>query len=104
MSSFAETKITRSRPAYNTLYIIEPGGTEKVEANPDAIGLKVGIIFDTSRDKQEMHFYKFICHNDSVLTITSCDTTDVDYYGGKFASSLADATKQAFTISRLIRF
>eukprot|EP01039_Chlorochromonas_danica_P014882 gene14882-17433_t len=66
---------------YNTMYIIEPGGTEKVEANPDAIGLKVGVIFDTARDRQEMHFYRFICHNDSVLTITSMDTEDIDYYG-----------------------
>ncbi len=65
------------------MYIIEPGGTEKVEANPDAIGLKVGIICDTVRDKQEMHFFRFICHNDSVLTITSMDAEDIDYFGGK---------------------
>lgn len=64
------------------MYIIEPGGTEKVEANPDAIGLKVGIIYDTSREKQEMHFYRFICHNDSVLTVTAMGTEDIDYYGG----------------------
>jgi hypothetical protein len=63
------------------MYIVEPGETEKVEANPDAIGLKVGIIFDTSRDNQEMHFFRFICHNDSTLTITSMDTEDIDYFG-----------------------
>jgi hypothetical protein len=84
--------------AYNSMYVIQPGANEKVEANPDAIGLKLGIIFDTAREKQELLFYKFIVHNECEITITHVDLQDIDYYGGK--------TKKLFLsdISRRIIF
>lgn len=64
------------------MYLIEPGEVQVVEANPDPIGLKVGIVYETRREKQEFLFLRFGCSNDSVLTITSLDGEDVDYYGG----------------------
>jgi hypothetical protein len=53
-----------------------------VEANPDAVGLKVGIVFGAKTDKQELSFHRFTCNNDSVLTVTAMDGDDIDYYGG----------------------
>ena len=53
-----------------------------VEANPDAVGLKVGIVFAAKTDKQELSFHRFTCNNDSVLTVTAMDGDDIDYYGG----------------------
>lgn len=70
------------RTAYHTLYIIESGENCKVEANPDAIGLKIGVIYDTKIDKQEFLFHRFTCNNDSVLTITEMEGLDIQFYGG----------------------
>jgi hypothetical protein len=67
--------------SYHTMYIIEPGGVQVVEANPDAIGLKLGIIFEAKRFKQELTFFRFTCQNDSILTVTSIGGGDIDYYG-----------------------
>lgn len=64
------------------MYIIEPGEKQMVEANPDPNGLKVGAIYETRREKQELYFHRFTCSNDSILTITSVDGNDIDYYGG----------------------
>ncbi len=61
---------------------MEPGENCKVEANPDAIGLKIGLVYDTKKEKQEMLFHRFTCSNDSVLTITEMEGTDVQFYGG----------------------
>ncbi len=69
------------------MYIIEPGETQTVEANPDPNGLKLGVIYETRKDKQEMFFHRFTCGNDTILTITSVDGNDIDYYGGKGNSS-----------------
>jgi hypothetical protein len=66
---------------YHTMYIVDPGDIQVVEANPDAIGLKVGVVYDAKRFKQEFSFHRFTCQNDSTLTITSIDGDDVDYYG-----------------------
>jgi hypothetical protein len=71
--------------AYHTLYIVVPGEKKVVEANPDAIGLKLGVIYDTKPDKLELFFHRFTCANDSILTITSVDGDDIDYYGGNTA-------------------
>ncbi len=35
------------------------------------------------KEKQDVLFYRFTCHNESVLTITHIDPEDIDYYGGK---------------------
>lgn len=66
---------------YHTMYIVEPGDIQVVEANPDAIGLKVGIVYDAKRFKQEFSFHRFTCQNDSTLTVTSIGGDDIDYYG-----------------------
>ncbi len=66
---------------YHTMYIVDPGDIQVVEANPDAIGLKVGVIYDAKRFKQEFSFHRFTCQNDCTLTVTSIDGDDIDYYG-----------------------
>ena len=65
------------------MYIVESGETQLVEANPDAIGLKLGIIYETRREKQELLFHRFTCNNDSILTVVSMEGTEIDHYGGK---------------------
>jgi hypothetical protein len=65
------------------MYILMPGESQVVEANPDPIGLKVGIVYDTIRDTQDLLYHRFSCKNDCLLTLTSIEGDDVDYYGGK---------------------
>lgn len=38
---------------YNTLYTIEPGETRLVESQPDATGLKIGVIYHVDMTKKE---------------------------------------------------
>eukprot|EP00981_Chlorochromonas_danica_P008690 scaffold2270_cov242-Ochromonas_danica.AAC.4 len=63
------------------MYVVMPGESQLVEANPDPIGLKVGILYNTLKDSQEFLFHRFSCKNDSVLTITAVEGDDIDYYG-----------------------
>eukprot|EP01031_Cornospumella_fuschlensis_P023418 gene23418-28416_t len=63
------------------MYVVYPGESQVVEANPDPIGLKVGLVYDTLSQTQEFLFHRFSCKNDSILTITDVEASDVDYYG-----------------------
>ena len=67
---------------YKTLYIVEPGESTVVEANADAVGLRLGVIYD-ALDNRDILFYRFSCNNDSVLTVTSVDPKVIQHYGGK---------------------
>jgi hypothetical protein len=64
------------------MYVLEAGQSMQVEANPDAIGLKVGIIYNIKDDRQELLFHRFTCKNDSILIIKDLNQTDFDYGGG----------------------
>ena len=33
---------------YHSMYVLEPGQEGIVEANPDAVGLKIGVVYDTN--------------------------------------------------------
>lgn len=54
-----------------------------MEAQPDAIGLKIGLVYDTIFETKELLFQRFACKNDSVLTISELDYDDVSWFGGR---------------------
>ena len=64
------------------MYIVAPGESALIEANPDAIGLKLGIIYQTEKERNELYFHRFTCNNDSVLTITLVNGENITYFGG----------------------
>jgi len=66
---------------YHTMYIIGPGDSAVIEANPDAVGLKLGIVYQTEIERNELFFHRFTCSNDSVLTITILDGQNITYFG-----------------------
>jgi hypothetical protein len=70
--------------AYHTMYVIEPGESTIIEANPDAVGLKLGIIYNTEKERNELYFHRFTCNNDSTLTITTSDGENISYFGGDY--------------------
>jgi hypothetical protein len=67
--------------AYNTMYVLESNETATVEANPDPIGLKVGILYDVGFDKRELMVHLFVCKNDGVLNITEVKGDECAFYG-----------------------
>lgn len=67
------------------MYIVGPGESAMIEANPDAIGLKLGIIYQTEKERNELLFHRFTCNNDSILTITIINGENITYFGGFIA-------------------
>lgn len=65
------------------MYIVEPGGSVKAEAMPDALGLKIGLIYDANPETKELFFVRFSCKNDTVLNISEIADDDISWYGGK---------------------
>jgi hypothetical protein len=68
---------------YNTLYTLEPGVTRLVESQPDAIGLKIGVIYNVSKESKEFKYQRFVCKMDSVLNISEIDydTGEISWFG-----------------------
>lgn len=66
---------------YNALYVIEPGSTVMVESQPDATGLKVGLVYDCSLDTKEMFYQRFVCKTESILTISEIDGEEISWFG-----------------------
>jgi len=69
--------------AYHKMYILEPGESKPVEALTDPIGLKIAIVYDAAPDGQVLMYQRWAVKNESVLTITSINGTDIATYGGK---------------------
>jgi hypothetical protein len=80
-----KNKLLFSYLAYHTMYIVGPGESAMIEANPDAIGLKLGIIYQTEKERNELLFHRFTCNNDSFLTITLINGENITYFGGIIA-------------------
>jgi hypothetical protein len=76
--------------AYNAMYIIEPGGSVNAEAMPDALGLKIGLVYDANPSTKEIFFVRFTCKNDSVLNVSEMLEDDVSWYGGRLRSQLCN--------------
>lgn len=75
--------------AYVNMYIAEPGQSIKVEAAPDAFGLKIGVVLKVKPSSRagkggDLHFRKWKCKNESELIIETLDDT-VTGTGGEFA-------------------
>lgn len=70
-------------PAYNCLYLVEPGESVLLEAQPDAVGLKVGVVYDVTTDTQEILYQRFSCKNESILNVSELVNDDISWYGGE---------------------
>ena len=66
---------------YHSMYVLEPGQEGIVEANPDAVGLKVAIIYDTNNKTKEFLYHRFLCKNNSVFNISEVDSEEVSFFG-----------------------
>jgi len=63
------------------MYVLDPGQEGVVEANPDAVGLKVGVVYDTNNKAKEFLYHRFLCKNNSVFNISEVDSEEVSFYG-----------------------
>jgi hypothetical protein len=52
-----------------------------VEANPDAIGLKIAIVYRVDMDTKELFYQRFVAKNDSVCNISEVNDEEISYYG-----------------------
>jgi hypothetical protein len=68
--------------AYAAVYVIESLGSAKVQAQPDAIGLQVAVVYDFNGETDEVQFVRFTVKNDSVLSILEVDYDEISWYGG----------------------
>ena len=89
---------------YNTLYVIEPGSTVLVESQPDATGLKIGLVYDVDLAKKEFHYQRFVCKTDSVLSISEIDYDEISWFGdnitGPTKSKIRETNITAFTMAK----
>jgi hypothetical protein len=69
-------------PAYQNLYVVEPGTSCVVEAMPDPVGLKMGVIVGTSLSPQELIYQRFQCKNEAIFNISEIVGEDISFYGG----------------------
>jgi len=63
------------------MYILEPGDETLVEANPDAIGLKIGVCYMAKKETKEFFYLRYMAKNNAVFNISEIDGDDVSYYG-----------------------
>jgi membrane-bound inhibitor of C-type lysozyme len=74
--------------AYHEMFVVEPGESKQVQAASDPIGLKVAIVYDAAPEGQELFYQRWQCKNDSVLTVTYMNGSDISTFGGKLQDSL----------------
>lgn len=53
-----------------------------VEAMPDPVGLKMGVIVGISVDSQELIYQRFQCKNEAIFNISEITGEDISFYGG----------------------
>lgn len=73
------------RAAYQNLYIVEPGTSMVVEAMPDPVGLKMGVIVGINSESQELIYQRFQCKNEAIFNISEISGEDISFYGGTIA-------------------
>eukprot|EP01035_Chromulina_nebulosa_P018217 gene18217-23883_t len=71
---------------YKNMYIIEPGESKQVEAIPHDYGLRVGIIYDAKSEGQVLMYQRWVCKNESVLTVTFMNGGDISTFGDNTVS------------------
>lgn len=63
------------------MYILEPGDETVVEANPDAVGLKIGVCYMAKKETKEFFYLRYTVKSNAVFNISEIDGDDVSYYG-----------------------
>ena len=66
---------------YHSMFIFEPGQEGVVEANPDAVGLKIGVVYDANNKTKEFLYHRFLVKNESIFTISEVDSEEVSFFG-----------------------
>lgn len=66
---------------YSGLYVVEPGQSGVVESTPDALGLKIGLVYDINPKTHELFYARFVSKNDAVLNISEVSNDDISWYG-----------------------
>lgn len=74
--------IAYSVPAYQNLYIVEPGTSMVVESMPDPVGLKMGVVVGIIVETQELIYQRFQCKNEAIFNISEITGEDISFYGG----------------------
>ena len=54
-----------------------------VEAMPDPVGLKMGVIVGINMELQELIYQRFQCKNEAIFNISEITGEDISFYGGK---------------------
>ena len=80
--------------AYQNLYIVEPGTSMVVEAMPDPVGLKMGVIVGINMDLQELIYQRFQCKNEAIFNISEITGEDISFYGGQYVINLSGHDKK----------
>lgn len=55
-----------------------------VEAMPDPVGLKMGVIVGINAESQELIYQRFQCKNEAIFNISEITGEDISFYGGTF--------------------
>jgi len=63
------------------MYILEPGDETMVEANPDAVGLKIGVCYMAKKETKEFFYLRYSVKSNAVFTISEIDGDELSYYG-----------------------
>ena len=71
---------------YHSMFIFEPGQEGVVEANPDAVGLKIGVVYDANNKTKEFLYHRFLVKNESIFTISEVDSEEVSFFGNDIVS------------------
>ena len=58
-----------------------------VEAMPDPVGLKMGVIVGINVDSQELIYQRFQCKNEAIFNISEITGEDISFYGGAYANN-----------------
>lgn len=67
--------------AYHSMYILEPGDETLVEANPDAVGLKIGVCYMAKKETKEFFYLRYMVKTNAIFTISEIEGDEVSYYG-----------------------
>ena len=58
-----------------------------VEAMPDPVGLKMGVIVGINVDSQELIYQRFQCKNEAIFNISEITGEDISFYGGAYPNT-----------------
>jgi hypothetical protein len=66
------------------MYVLEPGQTSQVEAMPDAVGLKIGVVYQVKEATLELLYTRFFSKNESTFNINVVsENGEISYFGGE---------------------